>query len=400
MAPEDSDAPSVAGSAGVRVFAETSRRRDGGNAMDMAAEEVADRLGLEPGTRGRGYVEWLGEIPLEAAMFPEGRLPPFDLDDARALCGRLGLGDDDAAEVLSTLPSPAREPEWWWCVERAVGRLVSHMGDFDAPRGTWPAWEGPRHGSARRCHLFHVALAVAPFTLEYLRGPACRHVPEPLAWAALTDVSRLAGIHRRLYGSAGMDVGRWVALCLRGEMFTLGRLQYNRLRLGGSDEGPVWYAEDEARELGDGFAVGDEGLGVHIPADSPLDPGLVDASIEMAWGFFARHFPLAAPRQRRIATCRSWLLDPQLAEYLPAGSRILAFQRRFTLVPRVETGDRDVVQFVFGATPADPDRPGSPVQLDLDARRGRTAMERAALEHLRSGAHWHRRTGWLELPAG
>ena len=55
-----------------------------------------------------------------------------------------------------------------------------------------------------------------------------------------------------------------------------------------------------------------------------------DASFAWAPRFFARHFP---EDDYRVATCGSWLLDEQLAEYLPETSNIVQFQRRFRLVP-------------------------------------------------------------------
>ena len=95
-------------------------------------------------------------------------------------------------------------------------------------------------------------------------------------------------------------------------------------------------------------------------------------------------------------TCDSWLLDPQLAEYLPATSNIVAFQRRFTLTDQPPDeqvidgrtrGDRSVLEFVFRS-------PGTP----LDRLPQRTALERAAVTHLKAGRHWTQRLGTLALP--
>jgi hypothetical protein len=351
----------------------------------LSAEEVAATLGVAPGTAGRRYVEELAAVPLGAAR----TAAPPDAQGARRWCARLGLSSAETDDVVATLPGPTTAPGWWWCTARAAARLVSAMGDVEAPRGTWPAWEGPGHGPAARCHFLHVALAVAPRTLAHLEGPACGHVAAPLAQAALRDVARHAAIHRRVHGLTGVESAWWVTLCLRGELVELGRLQYHRFTIGRGDESPPWYTPGEAAELGEGFDVGDECIGVHIPEGPPLAPALVDESFAAAGSFLPRHFPPRRPGQRRrVATCRSWLLDPQLADYLPAGSRILSFQRRFHLVAAVEPGDDDVLQFVF--------RAGRDV--DLDTLPQSTLMERVAVAHLRAGGHWHRRTGWLELP--
>jgi hypothetical protein len=83
-----------------------------------------------------------------------------------------------------------------------------------------------------------------------------------------------------------------------------------------------------------------------------------------------------------------WLLDEQLAEYLPADSNIVRFQRRFTLVAGESwPADDEIVQFVFGRP-----RPAS-----LDSLRQRTTLERAIVQHLREGRHWYGRLGWTYL---
>lgn len=345
-----------------------------------ATSRVACALGFERDSPAWRYVEELSAVRC-------GALAPFDADEVRSRCSLLGLPADDTAEIVATLPSPTRSPEWWWCAERATARLVADVGTGRAPHGTWPDFAGdaavdPR----RRCHFFHVALGVAPHTVAYHR----RHeVPIRDAWTLLGDVAHQADVHRRVHGATGMHAPWWVTITLCGELVQLGRLQYHLFRISAGDESPQWYADSEAVRRREGFRPGEECLGVHIPSTGPLDPGLVDRSLHEAAVFFARHYPPTPPQRRRIATCRSWLLDPQLAGYLPASSRIMSFQRRFVLVGGdEEPGDRDVLEFVFRA----------PAETDLGALPRRTTLERAVVDHLRSGGHWHRRTGWLELP--
>jgi hypothetical protein len=84
------------------------------------------------------------------------------------------------------------------------------------------------------------------------------------------------------------------------------------------------------------------------------------------------------------------MLDEQLVEYLPSDSNILAFQRRFTLVPGARDNDDWIFRVVFGAGPP------KDVQ-GLDALPQHTTLERGVVEHLRQGRHWRMRTGWLPL---
>jgi len=99
--------------------------------------------------------------------------------------------------------------------------------------------------------------------------------------------------------------------------------------------------------------------------------------------FFGEHFP---EEPVGIAHCRSWLLDPQLAEYLPE-SNIVAFARRFHLVPAAELGDQAIVRWIFEAS--DP--------TDLASLRPVTTLERSVVRHLRAGRHWRIELGWLTL---
>lgn len=211
-------------------------------------------------------------------------------------------------------------------------------------------------------------LACVPALRRWHRG---RGIPANITWDTLADLPRNAGIYARMAGAPGFSEANWLSLHLRGLLYELGRLQFARTTDG----------------LGDAAAVPFDGrepvLGVHIPESGPMTDAACDASFAAARDFFPRHFP----RERyRYAVCGSWLLDPQLAEYLPAGSNMVRFQRRFTLMPGAFPADGVVLGYVFRRT-----------ELDLDALPQRTTLERAFVQHLRDGRHWEARSGWLEL---
>ncbi len=347
----------------------------------VAVDDIAEQLGYEKDSKGYRLV-----VELSAIEPPPGfAVEAFDSAGAGELLARLGFDPSgpDVAAVVATLPARETDPERWWCLERQVYRLVATMGDPEAERGTWPAFEGPAYSLETRCHFLHVALAVVPHTLSYWRGLG---VPDEIAWASLADICRHTAIHREMHGITGTEASWWVTLCLRAELVDLGRLQYNRFRIGGESTS-LWFSEEESAAMGAGFCSGDECLGIHIPGGSPLTPESVTESLESAGRFFASFFTVD---DRRIATCMSWLLDPQLAEYLAPESNIMSFQRRFSLVPGSYEGDHDVLQFVF--------RPPS-YPPDLASLPQRSAMERAAVAHLRAGRHFQVRMGWLDLPS-
>ena len=198
-------------------------------------------------------------------------------------------------------------------------------------------------------------------------------VPAARAWFAaeridadIADAS-LADLTPKLrdYGVAATGVD-WLAKVVTCGVFVLGRLQFEPAPAGGA-----W--------------------NTHIPEAGPLDPTACDASFARAAAFFRAR----GDRTTTAFECHSWLLDPQLAEYLPAESNILNFQRRFTLTDSETTdsprdgateGDHAVAKFVFRRPLA-----------DLPTITPATTLERAALTHLAAGRHWHERAGVMAL---
>jgi hypothetical protein len=126
-------------------------------------------------------------------------------------------------------------------------------------------------------------------------------------------------------------------------------------------------------------------LAVHIPGDGPLRPADCDASFRAAADFVAEYFP---HERFRFATCSSWLLDEQLAEYLPREANIVDFQRRFTHFGDRPLADDEVLEFVFHAPRG---------TAELDRLPQDTALQRAIVRHLREGRHWRLGHGWTPL---
>lgn len=169
--------------------------------------------------------------------------------------------------------------------------------------------------------------------------------------ATLSDV----GSKIESYG-ADVDIP-WLIGLLRGDVITLGRLQFER------------------RATADGRAM-------HIPEDGPLDPERVERSIAECRALFGSG----------TITCTSWLLDPNLRA-LPSGSNIVSFAARFDVAPAASgtghsgSGDAAVAKFVFR-------RPLAEV-LDPSVVVPATSLERLVAGHLRSGRHWTEPRGVL-----
>ncbi|MFG2499555.1 acyltransferase domain-containing protein [Streptomyces sp. NPDC048441] len=259
-------------------------------------------------------------------------------------------------------------------LDRSVDATVRDMGKVGAgPKyPPLPAELGPLS------FFFHVYVFVAslPYVRAYHRS---RGIPDDVSRRTLADLGRHIAVHRRARGGPGLLQPGWNSLHFRGELYQLGRLQFQRAVLG----------ERMGRALaaaGYSAGQGDPCLNLHVTDfRGPLSPEACDRSIALAREFFARHFP---EERYETAVCHSWLLDPQLKRYLPAGSNIVRFQGRFRAADGYgrEPEDSVPVAFVFG----DGDLP--PAELPR-----RTRVERAVGDHLRAGGHWYAGHGWFPL---
>ena len=196
-------------------------------------------------------------------------------------------------------------------------------------------------------------LALAGVVTGYHRD---RGIADSVSRVTLADLGRNLAVDRRMHGEGWPVMQSWLTLHVRGGVYELGRLQHQR---------------------------GGTAIGLHIPESGPMTPEAVTASLDEARAFFLRHFP---DEPYTEFSCGSWLLDPQLLEYLPGDSNIVRFQRRFELEPYEEPegldADVEVLRFVFRT-----------LTTPLDQLPRRTVLQRAAADHLLAGRHWFWRRG-------
>ncbi|MGC5287622.1 acyltransferase domain-containing protein [Micromonospora sp. DT231] len=310
----------------------------------MDLEVVADQLGVP--------VEAVDRVHRLANDGPSAPLPAPA--DAPAILARLAVRPDDAAEIMAGWPhpnSPLWTPELRWLLDRSTALVLADLGGHgwlppgpELPRDRGPAWR----------HLYVYAyLALVDVVRGYHRDHG---ITDEVSWATLADLGRNLAIDRRMRGEGWPVMQSWLTLHARGGLYQLGRLQHQR---------------------------GGTAIDLHIPEAGPLTPEAVEASLDEARAFFPRHFP---DEHYTAFACGSWLLDPQLREYLPADSHIIRFQQRFVLDPYEEPegldADVEVRRFVFRTltTPLD--------ELPRD-----TVLRRAVVDHLAAGRHWRWRRG-------
>jgi hypothetical protein len=290
------------------------------------------------------------------------RLP--DRDYLPAIFERLAISEQDREEILAAWPSRGADPETWSSLERAYKTLVNDLGGFAPLQLPGPAVESTPLGRYFFVYVYLAALA------DVRRFHVQRGIPAEISWATLGDLGRNLKRDRALLGDGGLRTSGWLTLHFRGALYHLGRLQFNRMKM-------------SAAQVANAFPEGDPAIGIHIPESGPLTAEACDDSLARVQPFFARHFP---ETPTRLGICNSWLLDPQLADYLAPDSNIMRFQRRFTLVGDGHEGDADVLRFVFHR-----------IAPNIDDLPRRTTLERAIVAHLRAGKHWRSPTGWLAL---
>ncbi len=126
-------------------------------------------------------------------------------------------------------------------------------------------------------------------------------------------------------------------------------------------------------------------LAVHIPAQGyfhgPLSPQACDDSFQQAYLFFPKYFPDFC---FQAFTCVSWLLDSQLAQYLPDSSNIVSFQKRFYLLPLPGANDFQTMERVFGQRPT---------KLELAPKD--TKLRQIILAHMEKGGFWRSSLGFI-----
>lgn len=215
--------------------------------------------------------------------------------------------------------------------------------------------------------------ATLPDTLAFQRT---RAISDVASRAIFADVGRHLRVFERTFGHTGLHVQNWFSLHLRGVIYDFGRLQANLETLN------VPTADLRAARLP--AVTGSVVAGIHIPDSGPLKPAEVDASLARIRPFLARHFPELPPVS--VARCTSWLLDEQLRDLVP-DSNIARFCARWHAIGAPIDGDESVRNFVFRRPYAAP--------ADLVAT---TRLERAVVDHWRSGGHLYQRSGWLKLP--
>jgi hypothetical protein len=291
----------------------------------------------------------------------------------------LTIASDDITETARHWDAFRGDDDWVSLLAALLTQVERQRGSIDAPIPIWPDLDdaGP---SGRLFYVYLFALAYEGSRDFFVT----EGTPENVIDRTFDVLARHCATHRRKWGTLGVDAGWWMLPVLRGELVQIGSLKFHLVTLGVGSLSPIpWYDEHVAATLGVGFRRGDASLGLHIPQGTDLSPGRLDETIDEARRILAQLWPAS---QRRLATCATWMLDGRLRTFLDPSSNIVQFQQRFNVLSEFVDDDADVLNFVFRS-------PGTVLE-DLPQL---TTLERAVVDVLSHGGHWHTCSGWFDF---
>ncbi|HEX5535286.1 MAG TPA: acyltransferase domain-containing protein [Actinomycetales bacterium] len=309
----------------------------------------------------------------------------------------LGFQPDDVTHVVRSARLALRDGEATSALSAAVRDLESAVG-------------GHFRGESLRAQVLDEldeiasgSIAFGQGTLSVLalvaasdavRGWQAGHgVDDEVTRATLSDLGRRVSLHRRSFGSPGLEDATVLLPHWQGALYELGRLQFELIRTPAGSRRRAALPEP----------LRDEPwlLRIRIPQTRPLSARAVDESLTAARPFFAKYFGDGLDGyEPRFALCTSWLLDPHFGDVLPEDTHVVRFQRRFTAFGTPSPANEDAVYFAFGHRPEArlPDvktlRRDAAETVDPE----RALVQRIVADRIASGESWQLVDGWLELP--
>ncbi len=92
------------------------------------------------------------------------------------------------------------------------------------------------------------------------------------------------------------------------------------------------------------YKPGDDAVSVHIPRIGSFEPEVIDSAMAKGKEFFKKNFPDFTPS---AYFCESWLLAPELCDFLKPESNIMLFNKRFFKYPSEACCGKDVFTYIY-----------------------------------------------------
>lgn len=281
------------------------------------------------------------------------------------LCQWMGLSTPFTERLAQALPVLQADPT----VPERFARDYHHYL-------TCPDYEKfkPTQADALSFYYAFIYLQAVPAMRESHRA---RQIPEAIIQRTARDMERWFHRYHEQHGMWGFDLINWSAVYAHKRLIALGRLGFEVTTFP-----PYCHVPQEAG----GEAVlkaGDPVISVHIPAEDRLLPADCDQAFAQAREFFPRYFP---EHDYKAFICVSWMMDRQLALYLPPESNLVHFLNRFQPAPLDNPNDDSFWSFIFNIDK----RPQNLADVPRD-----TKLRRIILEHIEKGGRWQGMGGYI-----
>lgn len=172
-----------------------------------------------------------------------------------------------------------------------------------------------------------VVIKAAEYTREFYKK---RGISEEILFDTLSDIS----IWCENNGNIGLKNYRWISNHIRGELFKLGRLQFQIYKCSN--------VSLNYKKLP--FKFGDNLIYVHIPQGEKLYNEACAESVKSAEQFFSRFFK---DYKYKYFFCESWLLYEKNIEFMCNAGNIVQFMSLFDIAYSVDD-DRQALERIFG----------------------------------------------------
>jgi hypothetical protein len=399
------------------------------DAMDI--RQLFETLDIDPDDFNLEF--W--QEALDAARQPDSK-PLLDLDRIETICEWIGFRDEVILACLDAARRVHALPEACELLQAARHIFLETYHDPRINTNNWPM-PCPNHWPSPSMFYMVVFLNCAPHlqAIHQQQG-----VPEQATRDILLDLESKIDIFIRLHSYPGLNTFRWFAEHFNGQIFHLGRLQFqfspfypplsvfkhvsdDKLAvLAHSDQkfrpdGQYFNADKKIEPensirtsvltenettwrgtpiLPRGCAApneitlsknewqlvlkqGDPTLNIHIPANTSRNAPLTREACAESFKLAMEFFPKYFPDfDSKAFMCQTWMLDVQLSDYLPPTSNLVQFQQWFHLYPVPAANDFSIINFIFGS-----EFPG------WDAAPQKTSLHKIAVRHVRNGHAWH-----------
>lgn len=400
----------------------------------MSCEQTVNAAGISAAQVAGIQQDW----DKSAQTLPKGPLTFLQAPFIQQSCDYIQMPEDLLKAFLHAVDQihihPALQRLFWHFHHRLFKADRAHRATVHEVQ-SWP--EMPEKlGHAGRMFYGLVFLSGLPHIQLFYEKKA---IPESILKATLADLELWIRTYERKHEHPGFNEKHWLIFHFSGNIFQLGRLQFQFSKLQPpmhifqnkqtheirilADEGMVFRADgqfaDADREKAPGWTAhfqqhqesisgnpitpfgtaqqekiqlprdqwteiakgGTNVLAVHIPERGRMDHDACQASYQKARTFFAQYFPEWAFAG---FTCHSWLLDPQLGQKLPTDSNIVQFQRDYYCLPHPSAHDAQIWDRIFGGRPQ-----------DLSKAPRATTLHHIILDHVTSGGTWRTTAGFL-----